>query len=1026
MPEVRPTPTIRREERPPAIPTVPPGTRRVVAGVRVRDGEGKPVPGAKVYLFELEPRRGEVFEAAVGAAGSASAEVRAPATYALLALADGFARGGIPGIKVGDGPPTELEVVLEKAAPISGMVRDGLTGRPLAGATVRAEAQGEPGPAESAWREAGIPLETTTAADGTYGIAVSGSGLYTVTASEKSHLPESRAGVRAGSTKVNFPLRRGGVVLVLVEQAGTWEPVAGAQLTIRRPGEDEARIPGAVTDASGAAVIGPLHEGRYLVSAEKENQRSHARPGEGIEVELTLTRTELVVNLVLRSWESGSIGGRVTGLDGEPISQAAVRAHPEGADDKAGVAVSDPAGAYGIMGLEPGGYRLTVDAPGRTALAQSVTLAPGESRTGVDFTLQPGFAIRGRVTMAAGAAPAEGCTVQVDGAADTRTLTGPDGSYELGPLASGTYVIRAVPKAYSLAIPGLRQVYLAAADANGVDIALGAGSGLRGEVRSATGPVSGAEVFLAFPHETPDTIPTGIRSATTDAAGRFELGGVQSRAVVAVAVRAAGYRTAQSPETTVTGPGWITIPPVQLEATGSWVVGTVNGLSGDPVAQIPVVVESNTFKRTFRYPGDGDVWWRWATVTNPDGGFRIGPLPAGEYQALVPVPPPLQPPAQRFNLEATAEKMIRFTLGEMQRVRNGVIKGRVRRLDDTLLPGIRISARSAHYGDLGATETDGSGNYVLAGLPQRAQILVEAGTGTERGYPELAPVTREVVAPAENVDFVLPESVSISGRVLGSGGRRVSSFELSLSRLDSEEIPGTHLPSPQIEQAGGGFIFRGLAPGEYGITARAPGWARGKSDPIRLDPGGMVSGLEIVLGEGATLRGKVVSDADGSPVAGARVERRDALGPWRRGEESALAITNGNGEFLFRHLSPGKVYLTAEHGLFAPSRPYPVEVPEGGDAGPVEIRLSEGAALAGLVTNAAGRPLAGQAVTIRGRGTFMAAPVTTVTDPEGRFHWTHLPEGIYDVRWGSISKQVSVGTRGEFPVVFRAAQADGY
>ncbi len=157
---------------------------------------------------------------------------------------------------------------------------------------------------------------------------------------------------------------------------------------------------------------------------------------------------------------AGAIGTSVP-VVGSPVSGIRARAYVYHAEQDRWAPVAEtlsgPDGGYRLSGLAAGHYRVCfadegggryaqecyADA-GTPAAAADLMVAVGETITGIDAQLEPGGAIRGRVTGANGALLPY---VQVEAlAADAgawqriiATFTGPDGSFELGGLPTGQF-----------------------------------------------------------------------------------------------------------------------------------------------------------------------------------------------------------------------------------------------------------------------------------------------------------------------------------------------------------------------------------------------------------------------------------------------------------------------------------------------------------------------------------------------------------------------------------------------------------
>jgi uncharacterized protein (DUF2141 family) len=167
--------------------------------------------------------------------------------------------------------------------------------------------------------------------------------------------------------------------------------------------------------------------------------------------------------------------------------------------------------------------------------------------------------------------------------------------------------------------------------------------------------------------------------------------------------------------------------------------------------------------------------------------------------------------------------------------------------------------------------------------------------------------------------------------------------------------------------------------------------------------------------------GRVVDAASGRPLAGAIVSLEGGIvtAPPPSGG-LPRAITNGNGQFVFRRLPKGTFGLTVlkpgyVEGAYGRSRPggssAMVELADGQRTSDVVIPMWRFAALAGTVTDEAGEPLVGVEVRaferryVAGRRR-LSAGVSQQTDDRGMYRIGNLPPGEYVV--GFVSREVTM------------------
>jgi hypothetical protein len=161
--------------------------------------------------------------------------------------------------------------------------------------------------------------------------------------------------------------------------------------------------------------------------------------------------------------------------------------------------------------------------------------------------------------------------------------------------------------------------------------------------------------------------------------------------------------------------------------------------------------------------------------------------------------------------------------------------------------------------------------------------------------------------------------------------------------------------------------------------------------------------IAVAVTRGARLTGRVVLSGTRAPVPNVAIT-------WRQGDPAradlealftSLAtgedttVTDGDGRFVLSGLPGGSMTLFANHAEYAPVRTT-VSVPA---RAPVEMTMSSGGTLAGVVVVDRGGPAAGATVAIAAAGERMGmAPADTATaDEGGRFRFGHLRQGSYTV-----------------------------
>lgn len=171
---------------------------------------------------------------------------------------------------------------------------------------------------------------------------------------------------------------------------------------------------------------------------------------------------QTVSNIDFELEQGAEISGRITRADNGsavPGSQVQVRAFLEDSAFAATGSVDAEGGTYRIVGLPAGRYRVAVVANAASGLATElhtgqrcrrcerllpsnwVALQPADLASGVDFTLDPGLSISGRVLTAGDLVPLSVATVTLE---DEAGIEGPS-SYPINP-ADGSYLAHGLPE----------------------------------------------------------------------------------------------------------------------------------------------------------------------------------------------------------------------------------------------------------------------------------------------------------------------------------------------------------------------------------------------------------------------------------------------------------------------------------------------------------------------------------------------------------------------------------------------------
>lgn len=792
--------------------------------------------------------------------------------------------------------PAEVSILLEPAAPLSGLVRDAAD-QPVARASIQAA------PLEARPRVRREPPVTASDAEGSFHIA------------DAEYDRPYRLTVRARgfpNTVVHAPpLERGAVPepvrIVLTKGRRTsghvvdteGAPVAGAEVRLRRPPESDRTIffdqldatEPTTTDEHGGFGLPPVSAGEYemrIVHAEyvsPGHRRVEVPGGEG---SFDLGSFTLV--------PGAEILGVVSDPEGLPVADATVEVRRFGPDrDQERSTTTGLDGTFRLTGLPHDLVDLSVHAEGFAPL----TLRGARPDTGepILIELQKGATLSGRVVNDNGNAAA-GASVTL--LPDTETLirvgtafgrdaykqTGSDGRFRFENVGAGTWSLEADD---GDARARLDAIELTTGTERVVELQLDAWNRLTVIVTTFQGePLSEAAILVR-----PDSTLYSSDFGTTDTSGRARIGITPGPATVLT--RHEKYQDDMRDVVLEPGSNELT---VQL-GPGGIIAGTVRSADGTPLAAATVEAhpedDLDTAVRYRRYNDSAQ------TMSNRQGQFRIAGLEPGRYFLVGRAPGfAADGPDQAFDIDGQSVDGADIVLRP-----GGSIVGIVSGLNSTELSQVRIEASQQARWQTTAPDTEG--NFALKDLAAGEWKVVarksesSAGRAVER-IVTLGPGSSEAL-----VELPFETGLRLSGQVFVAGEPMISGSLVAVPP-DDGEVQWTdtdHL---------GRFEMSGLQPGPYDLRIQE---MNGSTEHRSIDLQSDLEGLRIDLQRPASVVGVVVDGTTGQPLAYAWLTagsaqqiaglRRDSPRSGSAGE----AMSEDGGRFTIR-FGPGAEQLWVE------------------------------------------------------------------------------------------------------------------
>ena len=903
-----------------------------------------------------------------------------------------------------------------------------LDGRPVVGATIaavpqeepleaaRREARGEPEPAAlatvttSATGEFELRVAAPEGRDVLFRVRVSAAGAIPV------ELPESRDAAEAEDLG-DLVLRKAEPLAGRVRGPdGT--PVAGALVRLVAHGRTDGPVAGAARPQE--TTTGADGQFRFATAASELNELSVQAAGFA-PARVRSAKSGALPRVI--SLEPGlPLSGVVRRKDGRPAAKALVRYEADDAESRWVETGED--GSFRLADLPKRRGTVVADG-GEDGFAETGGATPG-SVTPLVLSLAPPAILEGRTLDASTLKPVSRVRVEVAaGAARLSVRSGPDGRYRLRGLRPGSATVRAEEPRH---VPWARwQVPVEKGATRTLDILLTRGATLSGRVVDEDGrPVAGAGVSLLSASESPTAASVRLRSGAASRLrsrpdGSFTATRLPPGENQRVVVQHAEFERGIVGGISLVAGGARSGVVVTIRR-GVVLAGRVSDPEGNPIEGAEVWVDRSLAARSSI--GGSSSRGRAGLRDEPrtarsgaDGTFEVRGLAPGDVAVTVRAPGRATENIDPIRLARGARPdPVEIVLGP-----GATISGRLVRRTGGGATGYFINTRSQRKPSDGpgnpSAMPEADGTFRIEGLREGETYDLQLFGGGS-GYG-LGPRKAGILAPADGVEWVVEGTGRIEGSAVdGKTGQPLSAFEVSyqsdalgmggvfrVPRGGSRFTGGTgetHL----VESPDGRFALEEVPAGKWEVVVTAKGYQVGHAAGIVVEEATTTEGVEVRVAPGSVLRGVVKDARTRRGIPDARVRVRGETGDAGPSQGSGGLFTDAEGRFEAEGLAPGKVTVTAEHADYT-ARTENAVLAEGGSS--VEIALSRGSALAGVVLSETRQPVPGATVVLQGgapRGGPYSGSDETTADGAGRFRFDHLSPARYTLR-ASMSGQAS-------------------
>ncbi|MBT3194495.1 MAG: hypothetical protein HN341_18265 [Verrucomicrobia bacterium] len=745
------------------------------------------------------------------------------------------------------------------------------------------------------------------------------------------------------------------------------------------------------TDAEGAFAFASLSPGTYRCFID---DKRYAPKRQDVEIQDDFAYLELLAEL------GCTIEGIIHTTDKKPAPGIIVKT------SRSRQATTDAQGHYSLSGLEKRSTTVSIDSDSYALAAGAKTRVEFKSGITVtrDFEVEPAATLRLAFTQEQASEMPSSVTVQLrgkDGWKNQHTFkkTLADESVTCTGLRSGTYSLHVHGDGVWFNTNG---VQLTAGEIVELSLPVKKTVTVNGSVSDSNGdPIAKASVSLYGVAKT--KTPTGGSyssshqqgKATTDETGAFVITGITP-----VSAKIEGKHkdyVDTSLELEITNEAEQEIHLVLEDACS--ITGAIVGTNGAAIAGAKLTVIEEVKSKNSQGRTSTSRRHRERGESDDDGHFSINGLAAGDYVLEI-----KHDDYCELKQEVTVTSGSN-TLSNIELAAGLSISGMVQESKGELSDGIRVTANGPKNASgtervWKREEVDADGSFEIGGLSEgRYTINIQDGRDT-------VSTLSDIEAGTDDIFVSLGAQHSVTGRVVDAEGNPLSGVGVGTARQreGSARFGSSGARQSDIETDSNGMFSVTVREGSpYRITASLSPYLPGNSTVDLSTPASFDNAvIEMTLKEGATIRGTVVDQASGAPVAG--IEVRPGTGGWfggmgmMQGNRDTVETTDSTGAFKIEGVAKGVVELMAcsntdgQRQVLTQKR----VLVEADELDGVKIELPTTGRIEGVFITADGDPVSSASVMLQNTSNPRGMQNTQV-DEDGSFLFAGVPAGTYQV-----------------------------